>query len=46
MKKCEIIGGGDTGRGETTYTTKEIDEEIDEETEKQKKGKIKYEKIN
>lgn len=28
MKKLMLIGGGDTGRGETTYTTKEIDEEI------------------
>ncbi len=35
MKKCVLIGGGDTGRGETTYTTKEIDEEIVKMTEKE-----------
>ena len=28
MKKIVLIGGGDTGRGETDYTTKEIDKEI------------------
>ena len=28
MKKLMLIGGGDTGRGNTEYTTKEIDEEI------------------
>ena len=28
MKKLMLIGGGDTGRGNTTYNTKEIDEEI------------------
>ena len=28
MKKCVLIGGGDTGRGNSTYETKEIDEEI------------------
>ncbi len=26
--KCMLIGGGDTGRGNTVYSTKEIDEEI------------------
>ena len=28
MKKLMLIGGGDTGRGNTSYNTKEIDEEI------------------
>ena len=28
MKKLMLIGGGDTGRGNTPYNTKEIDEEI------------------
>ena len=28
MKKMVLIGGGDIGRGNTTYETKEIDEEI------------------
>jgi len=35
MKKLVLIGGGDTGRGETTYSTKEIDEEIVKLTEKE-----------
>ena len=35
MKKCVLIGGGDTGRGDTTYTTKEIDEEIVKLTDKE-----------
>lgn len=34
MKKLMLIGGGDTGRGNTEYTTKEIDEEIVKLTEK------------
>ena len=34
MKKLMLIGGGDTGRGNTEYTTKEIDEEIVKMTEK------------
>lgn len=28
MKKCVLIGGGDIGKGRTSYQTKEIDEEI------------------
>ena len=28
MKKMVLIGGGDIGRGNTAYETKEIDEEI------------------
>ena len=28
MKKLMLIGGGETGRGTTTYETKEIDEEV------------------
>ena len=28
MKKLMLIGGGDTGRGETLYNTQEIDEEV------------------
>ena len=28
MKKCVLIGGGEVGRGRTSYETKEIDEEI------------------
>ena len=28
MKKLMLIGGGDTGRGNSTYETKEIDEEV------------------
>lgn len=35
MKKLVLIGGGDTGRGETTYSTKEIDEEIVKLAEKE-----------
>jgi len=35
MKKLILIGGGDTGRGNTEYTTKEIDEEIVKMTEKE-----------
>lgn len=35
MKKLVLIGGGDTGRGNTTYETKEIDEEIVKLTEKE-----------
>lgn len=35
MKKLMLIGGGDTGRGNTEYTTKEIDEEIVKMTEKE-----------
>lgn len=35
MKKCMLIGGGDTGRGDTSYETKEIDEEIVKMTEKE-----------
>ena len=35
MKKLMLIGGGDTGRGNTTYNTKEIDEEIVKMTEKE-----------
>ena len=34
MKKLMLIGGGDTGRGNTTYETKEIDEEVVKMTEK------------
>ena len=34
MKKLMLIGGGDTGRGNTSYTTKEIDEEIVKMTDK------------
>ncbi len=34
MKKLMLIGGGDTGRGNTEYTTKEIDEEIVKMTDK------------
>ena len=34
MKKLMLIGGGDTGRGNTSYETKEIDEEIVKMTEK------------
>lgn len=34
MKKLMLIGGGDTGRGNSTYETKEIDEEIVKMTEK------------
>ena len=34
MKKLMLIGGGDTGRGLTTYETKEIDEEVVKMTEK------------
>ncbi|MBQ9019105.1 MAG: Type 1 glutamine amidotransferase-like domain-containing protein [Bacilli bacterium] len=36
MKKLMLIGGGDTGRGTTSYETKEIDEEIVKMTEKEK----------
>ena len=35
MKKLMLIGGGDTGRGNTEYTTKEIDEEIVRLTDKE-----------
>ena len=35
MKKCVLIGGGETGRGTTTYETKEIDEEVVKMTEKE-----------
>ena len=28
MKKLMLIGGGETGRGTTSYETKEIDEEV------------------
>ena len=35
MKKIVIIGGGETGRGETKHTTQEIDEEIVKLTEKE-----------
>ena len=35
MKKLMLIGGGDTGRGNTSYNTKEIDEEIVKMTEKE-----------
>ena len=35
MKKLMLIGGGDTGRGNTEYTTKEIDEEIVKMTNKE-----------
>ena len=35
MKKLMLIGGGDTGRGNTEYTTKEIDEEIVKMTDKE-----------
>jgi len=35
MKKLMLIGGGETGRGNTTYETKEIDEEIVKMTEKE-----------
>ena len=34
MKKLMLIGGGDTGRDNTEYTTKEIDEEIVKMTDK------------
>ena len=34
MKKLMLIGGGDTGRGNSTYETKEIDEEVVKMTEK------------
>ena len=33
MKKLMLIGGGEVGRGRTTYETKEIDEEIVKMTE-------------
>ena len=35
MKKLMLIGGGETGRGTTTYETKEIDEEVVKMTEKE-----------
>ena len=35
MKKLMLIGGGDTGRGNSTYETKEIDEEVVKMTEKE-----------
>ena len=35
MKKLMLIGGGDTGRGNTSYNTKEIDEELVKKTEKE-----------
>lgn len=35
MRKCVLIGGGEVGRGRTTYETKEIDEEIVKMTEKE-----------
>lgn len=35
MKKLMLIGGGDTGRGNSEYETKEIDEEIVKMTEKE-----------
>ena len=35
MKKLMLIGGGDTGRGNTSYETKEIDEEIVRLTDKE-----------
>lgn len=35
MKKLMLIGGGDTGRGNTSYNTKEIDEEIVKMAEKE-----------
>lgn len=35
MKKLMLIGGGDTGRGTTTYNTKEIDEEIVKMTDRE-----------
>ena len=35
MKKLVLIGGGETGRGNTTYETKEIDEEIVKMTDKE-----------
>ncbi len=35
MKKLMLIGGGEVGRGNTTYETKEIDEEIIKMSEKE-----------
>lgn len=35
MKKLMLIGGGEVGRGHTSYETKEIDEEIIKMTEKE-----------
>ena len=35
MKKLMLIGGGDTGRGNSSYETKEIDEEIVRLTDKE-----------
>ena len=35
MKKIMLVGGGNIGRGETQYETKEIDEEIVKMTEKE-----------
>lgn len=35
MKKMMLIGGGEVGRGHTSYETKEIDEEIVKMTEKE-----------
>lgn len=35
MKKCVLIGGGEVGRGRTTYETKEIDDEIVKMTDKE-----------
>lgn len=36
MKKLMLIGGGEVGRGHTSYETKEIDEEIVRMTQKEK----------